>query len=129
MFFLRRTNCGEAASEMAETIGAGVVLLLAVYGCVQGVRWAALRLLRPPRRTGGVWLLPLCGHCEDVEYLVRAAAARRRWNAEEAADVMVVDAGADEETRMLAQRVCDEVSGARFLRAEDLPEELMNAHR
>lgn len=115
-------NSGERVTivAIAETVGAGAVLLLAVYGCVQGVRWAVLRLLSPPRSADSVWLLPLSGHREDVEYLVRTAAARRCWNAGCSGDVCVVDVGADEETRLLARHVCEQVAGVRFLESGEL---------
>ncbi len=107
--------------EFVQAIGAGIVLLLAVYGCVQGVRWLVLRLLSPPHSADGVWLVPLTGHREDVEYLVRTAAARRCWGVGTDGDVYIVDTGADEDTRVLAQCACREVSGTRFLSASEVP--------
>ena len=106
---------------MAESIGAGIVLLLAVYGCVQGVRQAVLHLLRPPKHPGGVWFVPLSGHREDVGYLVRTLSARRRWGGEKT-EVCLVDTGADGETEALARRTCEEVNGVHWLTPEEAVE-------
>lgn len=106
---------------LIQAMGAGVVLLAAVYGCVQGVRWLVLRVLTPTDGESGVWLVPLCGHREDVEYLVRTAAARRCWGVGGDGEVYVVNMGADEETCALAACICRQVHGTRFLDAADLP--------
>ena len=106
---------------LAESIGAGIVLLLAVYGCVQGVRQAVLRLLRPPKHPAGLWFVPVSGHREDAEYLVRSLSARRRWGGE-GTEVCLVDVGADRETRAVARRACEEVPGVCWLTPEEAAE-------
>lgn len=96
------------------------MLLLAVYGCAQAIRGAMLRLLAPPQKSNGVWLVPLSGHCEDVEYLVRSASAHRRWSS--GSEICLLDVGADNETRAIADRLCSEMDGVRLLCAEELPD-------
>lgn len=103
-----------------QTIGAVIVLLLAVYGCAQLVRAVALRLLAPPKGMNGVWVVPLFGHREDVEYLIRSASACRRWNGRFGGEICLVDIGMDEETSCLARRLCAEKTEVQVLRSDEL---------
>lgn len=105
---------------MAEYIWTAVVLLLALCGCVQCIRWVVLRLLLPVRKSGGIWLVPLSGHRTDVEYLVRSIAAHRLWEDRFAPTVYLLDIDADEETRQLAQCACDEVGVVRMVKPSEL---------
>ena len=109
----------ERVRRVAETVGAVLVLLLAMYGCVQGIRWVVMRLLWPAK-SPGVWVLPLSGHCEEVEYHLRRVAAGRRWNALPGGEVYLLDMGADEETAALARRLCGAVRGVQMVDADEL---------
>jgi len=98
-----------------------VVLILAVVGCLQAVRWIVMRVLTLSRKSGGVWVVPMAGHRSDAEYIVRGLAARRRWDRELAAtEVAVADMGMDGETRKIVEVFCAE-SGIRLIRPEELP--------
>ena len=61
---------------MGETIMLILVLLLALYGCMELIRRAAVRIMRPSGPRSGILVLPLSGHCGDVEYQIRAAASQ-----------------------------------------------------
>ena len=50
---------GKGMTDMGENILLVAVLLLALYGCTQLIRWLVLRLLTPPARDKGVRILPL----------------------------------------------------------------------
>lgn len=104
-----------------QTIGAVVVLLLAVYGCAQLVRWVALRLLTPPKGINGIWIVPLFGHREDAEYLIRSASTYRRWNGRFGSEMCLLDIGMDDETARLVRRLCAEKTGVQVLNVEELP--------
>lgn len=95
---------------MGENILLVAVLLLALYGCTELIRHVAERLLTPSKACGGVLVIPLSGHHNDIEYIVRCAAARRRWGAEPAT-VLLIDNGMDAQTKALAEKVCSELGG------------------
>ncbi len=92
---------------MGEKILLIAVLLLALYGFAELLCHIAARLLGPGRECGGVWVIPVSGHREDIEVLVREAAARRLRG--RPYPVLLLDTGMDEETRRLAERVCAQV--------------------
>ena len=94
-----------------------VVLLLAVYGLTQGVGQLIRWIWRPRQDMPAILVLPVCGHCEDVEYRLRHALARWQWTAGAHADrVLLLDTGLDEESRQLARVVCDRLPGVEFCR-------------
>ena len=79
-----------------------------------------MRLLWPSRDRPGVWVIPLRGHCEDVEYRVRSAAAGCRWNGTPCREVYLLNIDADEETCALAERVCRAVRGVQLVKSAEL---------
>jgi hypothetical protein len=98
---------------MGETVTAVCMLGLAMYGCVQLIFRLVRLLLLSPRDCGGMWLVPLAGHREDAEYLVRSLAMRRQADGLPA--VYVLDAGLDEETRRLVQSACTQCRAVRLI--------------
>lgn len=106
---------------MGETVGAVILLLLAMYGCVQGVRALVLRLLRPEDRRG-VWLIPLRGCREDAELLVRWGAALCRWGYPSGRETYILNLDADAATCELTRRVCEVTDGVRLIEPEELTE-------
>ena len=58
---------------MAQTLGTVAVLLLSVYGLMEGMQRLTARLLYAPCGERGVYVLWLAGHREDAEYAVRCA--------------------------------------------------------
>lgn len=105
---------------MGETILCIVVLLLSLYGCVELVRAMITRILRPGKETSGVLLLPLSGHRSDVEFIVQSAATRNRWLTEFSEQVLLLDLGMDEETRLLAENACRQFENVRLSTPQDL---------
>ncbi len=95
---------------MAEAALTVAVLLLALFGCAQGIRWLASKCVCGDVPPQAYVLLPLSGHCEDVEWQVRAClhATGKRFT------VLVTDAGLDEPSRLLAQAVCERLERVAF---------------
>lgn len=54
---------------MGETILLIVVLLLALYGCTELIRWLAVRLLQPPVKDRSLRVLPVAGRRDDLDAL------------------------------------------------------------
>ena len=92
---------------MGEKILLIAVLLLALYGFAELLCHIAARLLGPGRECGGVWVIPVSGHREDIEVLVREAGARRLRGRPD--PVLLPGTGMDEGTPRLAGRVCAQV--------------------
>ena len=95
---------GKGMTDMGENILLVAVLLLALYGCTQLIRWLVLRLLTPPARDKGVRILPLNGHRDDLEYPV----VQRRWAGPllKPERLILLDTGLDEESRQVAELLC-----------------------
>lgn len=104
---------------MGETAGAVILLLLAAWGCVQAVRALTLCLLRP-KESRGIWLIPLRGHREDGEQLVRWGAALCRWGWPAGRMAYVLDLGADPSARDVVCKTCEAVEGVRLIEPEEL---------
>ena len=85
-----------------------MVLVLALYGCAELIRHIVRAVMLPSRGWEGVWVIPVSGHREDVEYIVRAASVQRE-RAGLKGRILLLDAGMDEETRRLAEQICREV--------------------
>ena len=66
---------------MGEYILLAVVLLLALYGCAQGVGRIVSWIWKPRPDLSAMVILPVSGHREDVEFIARGAAVRYRWAA------------------------------------------------
>lgn len=95
---------------MGESILMVAVLLLSLYGCVELIRYIALRILKNGNSVSPVLVLPVSGHCQDMEFVVRAAVSRSRWISDSPGSVLIIDIGMDDETRILAKKICDEFS-------------------
>ncbi|MBP3388255.1 MAG: hypothetical protein J6K98_00105 [Clostridia bacterium] len=101
---------------MGDILLTAAVLLMALFGCAQGIRWLSGRLLTGGSRQA-LLLLPLSGHCEDVEFRVRSclhtASGLRR-------PLLVVDTGLDPESRALAEEICRRFEGVWLCDRENL---------
>lgn len=111
---------------MSETIMLVSVLLLSLYGCVELIRRLVFRILEPLGRHSGILVIPVSGHCSDIEYLVRSAASRNRWTADLPGYVMLLDEGMDEETRRLAETICGQCENIRIQKPEEFEKIIAN---
>lgn len=99
---------GKGENNVGEKILLIVVLLLALYGLAGLLCRAAVRLLSPGR-TNGIWVIPVSGHREDIEAVVREAAVRRACG--RPYPVVLLDVGMDAQTRRLAETICRAMEG------------------
>lgn len=111
---------------MGETIMLVIVLLLSLYGCVELIRCITFLILKPFGQHSGILVLPISGHCTDVEYLVRTATTRNRWTADLTGYVLLLDEGMDEETRTLAEGICAQCDNVRLGRPEEFEKIIAN---
>ena len=95
---------------MGEILLTAMVMLLALYGCAQGVRWLSGRLLSDGRRQA-LLVLPLSGVCEDAEYRIRSCLYTAQA---EHLTLWVLDDGLEPESRTLVEQMCARLSGVRL---------------
>ena len=102
----------ERVITMGETILLVLVLLLALVGCTQLIRWAAVRLLEPAEKDAGIQVVPLEGGRSDLEYVIRAAVVQCRWSRRplRPGRLVLLDVGLDADGRQLAESLCREAA-------------------
>lgn len=106
---------------MGEHILLAGVLVLALFGCAELIRRLVLRVMAPSGHEGGILVIPVSGHREDIEYIVRCASVRRGWGrGPDSRPILILDAGMDGETRRLAEAACAETKGVDLYTAETL---------
>jgi hypothetical protein len=110
----------EGMKSMGDTIMLVIVLLLALYGCLELIRWITLRVMKPTVKYPGILIFSLSGHCADVEMLIRSVTVQSRWAAEMTDSILLLDAGMDEETRNLAQEICSQYNNVDIRSPEEL---------
>ena len=106
---------------MGEYIMLIIVLLLALYGCAELIRKLVIRIMTPEPDCSGVLVIPVSGHRTDIEYIVRSVVTQNRWEERlPERRVLLFDAGMDEETRVLAEKICSETGAAGIYGASEL---------
>ena len=91
---------------MWDTIGTIALILLAVVGMVEVVRGILFVFLDGKGESGVMMIVPICGHNEEAEYLLRSAAAKTRWfSGPNNRRVICLDCGMDEETRAVCELI------------------------
>ena len=94
---------------MLETIGSILVVLLAVVGAAQICRTLAQLVLRTKGDNNAMMIVPISGHNEEAELLLRSAAARIQWQqGRQLQQVICLDCGMDEETREVCTRISED---------------------
>lgn len=86
------------------------VIFLALIGVVEVVRALLLVFFPPKKGINYLLVVPLFGHIEDVEYILRNAALRARLiGGAGYSSLIVLDCGLDTETRDICATVCKEL--------------------
>jgi hypothetical protein len=111
---------------MLEWFGNIVVVLLGLIGVTELVRLIVFWMLSPGRGEKMLIVVPVTGHDEEAEFVLRSAAQRAKWmGGKDEKRVLCVDCGMDEETRRICETICREY---RFMEIV-APEELENYFR
>ena len=91
---------------MMEIFGGIVLAVLCIAGMTAMMETLCDWLLQPEKEDPMIVLIPMRGHCEDAEAVLRGAVYRmRRWNTENPL-LLCVDCGMDAETRVICSRIC-----------------------
>lgn len=82
-----------------------IFIILSIIGLVSVVRKIIMWLLKYDEDEI-ITVIPIKGHCENVEYRIRCAYERANWSSENHR-IICLDKGMDNETRTLCNKVCD----------------------
>ncbi len=86
-----------------------VFIFLSVVGLIELIRIFICRLFKTKNDKNIIILVPIKCGAKDAELLLRSAAAKAMWVYCGAIEkVVCLDCGADEETRKICMRICDE---------------------
>lgn len=86
-----------------------IIIALAVIGLVDLVRMVVLFFMRTKNDKNIFMVVPICGHEECAEILLRHAAARLKWmGGGRINKIICLDCEMDEETRKICEKVCEE---------------------
>ena len=82
-----------------------VFVILSIFGLVSIVRKIIMWLLKYDDGEI-ITVIPIKGHCENIEYRIRCAYERANWSSENHR-IICLDKGMDAETRILCNKICD----------------------
>jgi hypothetical protein len=92
---------------MMESISIMIGVFLVIIGLVEVFRMISFLFLRTKGENDIMIIVPVSGHNEEAELLLRSAAARVKWTGGMSQQrVVCLDCGMDEETK----EVCDTIS-------------------
>ena len=82
-----------------------VFVILSILGLISIIRKIILWLLKYDDGEI-ITVIPIKGHCENVEYRIRCAYERANWSSKNHR-IICLDKGMDAETRILCNKICD----------------------
>lgn len=80
-------------------------IILSILGLVSIVKKIIMWLLKYDDGEI-ITVIPIKGHCENIEYRIRCAYERANWSSENH-HIICLDKGMDDETRRLCSKICD----------------------
>lgn len=88
---------------MLEAICGIIGMILVILGLVEVVQIVTFWVLQTKEEREILIVVPIAGHNEEVEYLLRSAAAQVKWLGSKYQKILCVDCGMDTETRLICQ--------------------------
>lgn len=108
-----------------DLLGKGLLVFFLIMGLVETCRLLLLWLLRPEKMEEVALVLPLTGHVEDAEYLLRSAAQSFQWDRTRCPKrLLCVDGGMDQETKEICLHLQRELPFLEICTPEELKEKL-----
>lgn len=97
-----------------------ILIMLAIIGLAEVARVVVLFFMRSKKDKEVILVVPISGHDEEAELVLRHAAARVKWiSGGRFRKVVCLDCGMDEETRKICSLVC---SDYHFMEMKKSPE-------
>lgn len=104
-----------------DLIGKVLLVFFLVMGLIETCRLLLMWLLRPEKIADSILVIPMCGHVEDAEYLLRGAAESIRWEKHKRPRRFIcVDGGMDRETKEICKHLQKELPFLEICRQEEL---------
>ena len=89
------------------------VIFLAIWGLVDLIRRLEQYLLSGKEKQYHIVVIPLKGHVENLEYIVRCAQAQNSWhNNTKESEIVLLDNGLDNESKAMCRALCKDESVA-----------------
>ncbi len=111
---------------MLEVILNIFVLCLAVVGLIDVFR--VISLFFCERKNATITLIPICGHVEDIEMVLRNAMSSSHWMSNKGEQrIICLDLGVDEETRDICEIFHEEHDLIEFYSLEEFNEVMQQA--
>ena len=102
-----------------------LLALLAALGLTEVIRLLALKIAGAGRCGQIIMLVPLSGHQEDVEYVLRSAAQRLKWtDGKEGGQIYCLDYGMDKETLEICKIMAKEYAFMQVVTPDQLGERM-----
>ena len=99
----------------------GIAGVLGIVGFVEVLRLFFQMLLTADAWRESYVIIPISGHKEDIEYLVRGVLFEEGWkNNLKSCHILVVDGGIDEETRAICELLGREYENVRICRPQEV---------
>lgn len=97
---------------MASYIFMLLLIVFSVIGFVELIKHLALYFTEGPEekpKRDYLLVVPIAGHCEHAEYLLRGAAAKVKWFGKRSiSQVICIDCDMDETTKKICSLVCND---------------------
>lgn len=96
----------------------GLILFFSAVGIVQIMAWIKYLLLKPEQKVTAYLMLPVSGHVENIEQLLRYYCHRLEWDLPSAGveKLVIVDEGMDDSTSEICRKFCLENTAICFCR-------------
>lgn len=108
-----------------DLLGKGLLVFFLIMGLVETCRLLLLWLLRPEKMEEAALVVPLTGHVEDAEYLLRSAAQSFQWDRSRCPKRLIcVDGGMDQETKEICLHLQRELPFLEICSPQELGEVL-----
>ena len=106
---------------MREIVGSVLLVLLCAAGLTAVLQSFCTWLLAPGKEKAMLILVPMRGHCEDAEQVLRSAVQRvRAMGGADRKTLRCVDCGMDPATRDVCARMCAAHDGLFLVKIEEI---------
>lgn len=111
---------------MEYTIFAGVCILFIILGLVDLIKLITFTFLKSDRYSGSTIVIPIKGHDEHAEFILRSAAAKIKWTgSDEDSRLICLDCGMDDETKQICNLICIDYDFMDIYEADALKPEIL----
>ena len=112
---------------MFHTLCIGICVLLIILGFVDVIRSFIFLFLKIRGCSNTTIIVPIEGHNERAEFLLRSAIAKIRWMSPiEKTHLICLDCGMDEETRKICRLICEDYDFIDLYNVNDLKSEIIS---